>query len=246
VQTSYPDPLPDGTIPADLLQALLDHLPQVPFFTKDTALRYVSANGAMIDLCGVRTRAELLGKTARDFFPEATRRRYEAYDRQVMRTRTPIRDQLDLCVRRRGPPIWILFSRWPIIQAQQVVGVAAIARELDAPDRRHPIYQRLADTVEFIHANIGAQVDISVLAERAGVSVSQLERDFVGLFGVTPRRYMTKVRVEAALELLKAGGPIVSVAHACGFADQSAFTRRFRATVGMSPSEYRRMHLTGA
>jgi len=42
------------------------------------------------------------------------------------------------------------------------------------------------------------------------------------------------------------GGPIVNVAHACGFADQSAFTRRFRATIGMSPSEYRRMHLAGA
>ncbi|HEY9509614.1 MAG TPA: AraC family transcriptional regulator, partial [Verrucomicrobiae bacterium] len=26
----------------------------------------------------------------------------------------------------------------------------------------------------------------------------------------------------------------------CGYSDQSAFTRQFRQTVGMSPSEYRR------
>ena len=54
------------------------------------------------------------------------------------------------------------------------------------------------------------------------------------------RRYVAKVRFEAALDLLRSGRPVTEVAHACGYADQSAFTRRFRASIGMSPSEYRR------
>jgi AraC-like DNA-binding protein len=34
--------------------------------------------------------------------------------------------------------------------------------------------------------------------------------------------------------------PIVEVALACGFSDQSAFTRQFKTTTGLTPSEYRR------
>jgi AraC-like DNA-binding protein len=33
---------------------------------------------------------------------------------------------------------------------------------------------------------------------------------------------------------------IAEIAHACGYADHSAFTRQFRATTGLSPSELRR------
>jgi AraC-like DNA-binding protein len=28
----------------------------------------------------------------------------------------------------------------------------------------------------------------------------------------------------------------------CGYADQSAFTRQFKATVGLTPSHYRQLH----
>jgi AraC-like DNA-binding protein len=68
----------------------------------------------------------------------------------------------------------------------------------------------------------------------------QLERDFIKLIGMSPRRYLTRLRMEAAVELLeRSNDPILKVADACGYSDQSAFTRRFRAAVGMSPSEYR-------
>ena len=83
---------------------------------------------------------------------------------------------------------------------------------------------------------IGTLVDH---ARRAGVSVSQLERDFMALFGVPPRRYLAKVRLDAALEMLLTDAPLADIAQACGYADQSAFGRRFQAALGMSPSRYR-------
>ena len=33
---------------------------------------------------------------------------------------------------------------------------------------------------------------------------------------------------------------VAEVAHACGYSDHSAFTRQFRATVGLTPREFRR------
>jgi PAS domain S-box-containing protein len=234
---------PIAALSLELVEALLDHLPRAPFFVKDRELRYVSANAAMLELCGVRRRDEFIGRSAREFFPEAMWRRYEALDLQVMRSGRPVTDQLHLSVRMRGRPVWLLFGRWPVTtEAGDVVGIAAMARALEAPDRRHPTYERLAIAVEHIQANFGAPLDVPDLARRAGVSVSQLERDFVSLFGLPPRGYLTKVRLEAALAMLDGDKPIVEIAHACGYGDQSAFTRRFHAAVGISPTEYRRSH----
>jgi AraC-like DNA-binding protein len=223
----------------DMSESLLESLPRTPFFVKDQALRYVRANSAMLDLCGAASRADLLGKTERELFPEPVRARNEALDRQVMRTAKPIKDRLDLCVRLQASPVWLLSGRWPVLGGGgEVVGVAGIARILE-PERRQPAYERLAVALDYLHANFAAPFDISEMARRAGVSSCQLKRDFASVFGVPPRRYLTKIRLEAALDKLACGGPIVDVAHACGYPDQSAFTRRFRAAVGMSPSEYR-------
>ena len=234
---------PEGLTP-DCLTALLDHVPQTPFYIKDAALRFVSVNAAMVDLCGARSQAEVLGKSARGFFPEVVTHRHESQDRLAMRTRKACADQLDLCFRLRGKPVWLLIRRRPVIDtANKTIGVAAIARKLDAPDRRHPTYERLAFVIDYIHGNFRSPMDICTLALRCGISASQLNRDFVSLLGLPPRRYLTKVRFEAALDLLESGASIVDVAHACGYADQSAFARSFRYNVGMAPSDYRRKHL---
>jgi PAS domain S-box-containing protein len=228
-------------LPLAVIEALTDQLPRAPFFAKDASLRYMSANLAMCELCGVSGRDEIIGETARSFFQETARRRHENADRYVMRTLTPTRDQLDYCLRARGDPIWLLLTRAPIVNERgQATGVAAIGRVLDGPDRRHPAYKRVAAVVEHIKAHFGAPIDIAALAADSGTSVRQLKRDFLKLFGLPPQRYITKVRFEAALELLKSDQPIVDVAQACGYGDQSAFSRRFKAAVGMSPSAFRR------
>jgi AraC-like DNA-binding protein len=232
-------PRTEQSLGLNLVESLFDHLPDAAFALKDSSLRYQSANAAMCELCGVRGRAELQGRTARDFFSDAAR--YETWDRLVQRAKRPIKDRLYYCWRLRGRPVWLLTTVWPVAGAgPEGEAVASISRLLQAPDRRHPTYERLAEIVDYIHASVSVPVDIAEMARRAGVSISQLERDFVKVFGLPPRRYLTKVRFEAALDLLKSGVSIAEVAHACGYADQSAFTRRFRAAVGMSPREYRR------
>jgi len=229
---------------SELIQTLTDQLPRTAFFAKDLSLRYISANAAMREICGVASLDGLIGCTARSFFSEAVRRRHEFAERKVMRTLLPQRDQLDYCVRQRGEPLWLLMTWLPMTDGfGGVSGVAAIGRLLDAPDRRHPAYMRIASVVEKIHSDFGLPLDIATLAEDAGTNVRQLKRDFVRVFGIPPRTYITKVRFEAALDLVRRGNAIADVAHACGYTDQSAFCRRFKAAAGVSPSEFRRQLL---
>jgi len=225
-----------------LAEQMLDQLPHASFNVKDNALRYIALNSSMIDLCGVHRRTDVLGRSARDFFSDASR--FEELDHWAMRTRRPVRDKLALSFRIKGDPAWIFFGKWPILAPSGApVGVLFVARTLEAPNRRHPIYERLSRALEFMHDNFTSDIDLASLAKRASVSVTQLERDFIKLVGMPPRRYLTKLRVDAAVEMLeRSNDPIVIIAHACGYSDQSAFTRRFQAVVGMSPSEYRRIH----
>jgi len=226
--------------PLELIETLLDHLPDAPFFIKDKQHLFVAANEAMLRLCGVRNRAELLGRTSRDFFRAPSSQRFEDLDRQVIRSRRPITDRLDLVFAPTGP-VWLLFGRWPVIDTQgDVVGVAAIARRLRTPDRREPAYERLAEAVTQMRENFHQPLRLATLARRVRISLSQFERDFLSLFGVSPSRYLTKLRIEAAMALLASDQPIAVIAQECGYVDQSAFTRRFSAAVGMTPSQYRK------
>jgi len=225
----------------DGLKGLLDLIPDAPFFVKDVDLKYICGNEAMLRLCGVEDYSDFVGRSARDFFPESASRAYEALDRKVMRTRTPMFDQIHLSVRSAGPPVWLLFGRWPVVrEGSQVEGVAAIARTLPS----HPVlaakYERLANAVEFIQSSYHQDLDVKALAQHSGLSVHQVNRDFHKLLGLTPGRYLQTVRIEAAVRQLRAGVDIAETALACGYSDQSAFSRAFRGFAGMSPGEFRR------
>jgi AraC-like DNA-binding protein len=51
---------------------------------------------------------------------------------------------------------------------------------------------------------------------------------------------LARARLDAALALLSAGdASVASIAHACGYADHSAFARQFKRSTGLSPSDWR-------
>ncbi len=78
------------------------------------------------------------------------------------------------------------------------------------------------------------------LAATARLSVYQFNRRIRALFGLTPAHLITRGRTEAARTMLAAGSrSLADIALACCFCDQSAFTRSFRATVGLTPGQYR-------
>lgn len=211
-----------------------------PFFIKDASLRYVAANPAMARLCGARNVEAMLGKTAAAFFAAAEARRYELLDTSVLQRGIAIVDKLELAS-GHGSAAWLLFSRLPVRDAAgRIVGVAASARRLADGERARPAFARAATAVARLEAAFDAPLDLARLAAGCGVSGSQLERDFRALFGIGPQQYLHKLRVERALGLLAGSDSIAAIAQACGYADQSAFTRRFRAETGLTPSAWRR------
>lgn len=93
---------------------------------------------------------------------------------------------------------------------------------------------------DYLHANFHENVTIQALVDVSGLSRAHLVRAFVKHFGVPPHLYLNAVRIQRAKATLLAGTPLGEVAHACGFADQSHLTRRFKGAVGIPPGNWLR------
>jgi AraC-like DNA-binding protein len=94
---------------------------------------------------------------------------------------------------------------------------------------------------ELMDASIGERIPLARLAAECGLSVRHFARAFRQSTGVPPHRWLLRLRVERAAELLRNRAlPLADIAIACGFADQSHFTRVFAALMGTSPNTWRR------
>ncbi|WP_426284857.1 helix-turn-helix domain-containing protein [Luteibacter sp. E-22] len=227
-------------ISADELEPLFDALPDVVFFVKDTQGRYTHANLTLVRRLGLKHRSDIIGKDVTELFPTTMGGSYAAQDRRVL-TGELIENQLEVHIFNNRAPGWCLTCKRPLISRGEVRGVIGISRDLGQPDGRHPTYDRLRRVLAHMQEHYADNVRVHTLATLAGLSVAQLERHFRRVFQLTPQQVLTKVRIESAMRLLGGEDSIAAIGMACGFVDQSAFARQFKATVGMTPSAYRTM-----
>ncbi|TCK38014.1 AraC family transcriptional regulator [Paraburkholderia sp. BL8N3] len=235
---------------ASTLRAMLDHfmllapvfdaMPDVVFFVKDEEARYAMVNRTLARRCGQKDKQALIGKTAEDVFPRRFGRIYTAQDKAIIAEGNQLIDQLELHLYAGREPGWCMTCKQPLHDATgKVIGLAGISRDLQAAEGTHPAYSRLAAVVQHIQENFVQPLNMRQLASMANMSIAQLERYFHKVFHLTPRQVLLKTRLDAATALLVTNDKVTDVAALCGYTDHSAFTRQFKATVGVTPTEYR-------
>jgi AraC-like DNA-binding protein len=221
--------------------ALFDQTPDIVFFVKDRQARYLMVNETLVERCGLRRKSQMLGKTAAQVFPPPLGEGYVEQDLAVLATGTPIRQRLELHIYPGRGSGWCLTHKIPLFSRDgSIAGLAGISKDLQRPDEAQEDYRRVAGAVEQLQSRYAEPVRIEQLARDAGLSVDRFERLVRRIFHLTPRQLLTQARLAAASTLLLDGDQSVAdIAHACGYSDQSAFTRQFKAAVGVTPSAYR-------
>jgi len=219
---------------------LFDCLPDVVFFVKDPQGRYTAANGTLVRRCGLQSKTDLLGRTAVEVFPAPLGAAYAAQDRLVLSGRE-IRDRMELHLYDDGTRGFCLTTKLPLLDADgAVVGMAGLSRDLHRPDENREGYRALARAVEHLQAHFDTSLRIEELAGLARLPVGRFQRLVRRVFHLTPRQLLVKTRVDAAARLLlESTTSLAQVALACGYTDQSAFSRQFKATVGLTPRQFR-------
>lgn len=161
--------------------------------------------------------------------------------RSAFRERTFIHDEWVATVARRA------FRAVQTCDATDTLMLEAIGSELIAqlarrlhggrvgppPAWLRHVRDRLADAFE-------TAISMRALANEAGVSREHLARAFRLHYGVTAEEFLRSARLGAACRLLTTHMSLSSIAAACGFSDQSHFTRWCVRQRGLSPAALRR------
>lgn len=99
---------------------------------------------------------------------------------------------------------------------------------------------RVTRTLRMIEHHVGSDLPLGSLAREAGLSPYHFLRTFEQLTGVTPHRYVRRMRLrEAAVRLGTKKGKVLDVAFDCGFSDVSNFNHAFREEFAANPRSWK-------
>lgn len=98
--------------------------------------------------------------------------------------------------------------------------------------------EKLVTVLCYLEANLTEKITLDTLAAIAGLSPHHFLRWFRALKGITPIQYVNLRRIEQARGALASGTPLIEVAHALGFYDQSHFHRFFLRYAGVTPGSF--------
>ena len=194
-------------------------------------------------LCGVlgHREADIIGLTDDDFFSPELADAYRAEDREVMAAGKTIADRVWLVPDASGALNWFVSTKTPLKDRKgKAIGIAGAMQDVQKTGAVLGPYEQMSEVVRFIAENYAQKITIEELAKLAHLSASQFTRQFNRLFQMTPARYLTRIRINAACSLLTRTDLALSViAERCGFHDASHFVKHFKKQMAMTPGAYR-------
>lgn len=112
--------------------------------------------------------------------------------------------------------------------------------------QRENIYEEHIEKVKgYIQEHMNQELSLKRLADVAAFSPYHFHRIFTVMVGETLNQYVTRVRMDQAVRLLKSDpeAPITDVALECGFSRLSVFSRAFKQRYGINPRQWNRQNL---
>jgi sigma-B regulation protein RsbU (phosphoserine phosphatase) len=128
-----------------LLRTLMANIPDQIYF-KDTASRFLRISDCMLGRFGVRTVAEVLGKTDFDFFTKEHAQ--EAFDdeQRIIQTGQPLLDLIEHETWRDGHETWVSTTKLPLRDPQgRIVGSFGLSRDITERRRAEEQLARYAE-----------------------------------------------------------------------------------------------------
>jgi YesN/AraC family two-component response regulator len=101
-------------------------------------------------------------------------------------------------------------------------------------------FSALRKAERYIWSNYTRKLSLHEIAKASGLSAPYFSTVFKEEMGENLSNYLNRLRVEkAAIMLVTTDVPISGVAFACGFEDQSWFSKIFKNNMGFTPGKYR-------
>lgn len=228
--------------PESQFYRLLDHLPGISFFAKNSRFQIVCANQHFVESLGFKQESDLIGKEDFDLFPTRLAENFRRDDEEVLRSGEARLNLVELFFNPQGIPDWFITNKLPVRDRRgRLIGLMGTTQSYGhAAQTVHP-YRQIERALTYIREHFRERITVEELAAMVHLSTRQLHRKFVETFGVSPQNFIMKLRIQAACDALQLEDAQISqVVLDLGFCDQSSFTQHFHRHIGMTPLKYQR------
>lgn len=111
---------------------------------------------------------------------------------------------------------------------------------LQNADESNPLPSQIQKAIDYIHKNYHEQIGREDLASICHMSPSYFSEQFRNHLGTGFLEYLTKVRIDRAIELLQTDLRIEVISNLVGYRHRNRFISNFRGITGYTPTEYRK------
>ncbi len=102
-------------------------------------------------------------------------------------------------------------------------------------------YAEIDNAVTYFNTHFNENIDVVEYAKSQNISIGWFTKLFRQQMNTTPHKYLVELRIAKAKSLLISKIPINEVAYMVGFTDPLYFSRAFRKSTGLSPSQFRKL-----
>ena len=117
-----------------------------------------------------------------------------------------------------------------------------LLRDASIPEPHSGInYKIIQSAKRYIEKNYASPIHLEDVATTVNLSPVYFHSIFSEVCGMSPHRYLTKIRIDHAKKMLwDSSASIADIAELCGFGSQQYFTKIFKKETGSSPGKYRK------
>lgn len=126
-----------------------------------------------------------------------------------------------------------LYSQELVYDLIQIKGVTQILNV----ETHHPIHQ----AIKFMKENYASPISIKEISMNLNMSEANFSNSFKKIIGITPKEYLTNLRILSAKDMLKEK-TVTEVAYDLGYENISHFINLFKTKYGITPKQYQKLH----
>lgn len=228
---------------AESFKLMFDATESLCFYMKDTKGRIMALNRRNCAVCNIKDEWDAIGLSSSELFPKPYAEDYLSLDREVVSTGKPIVARVTQYPADRSLN-FMISDVYPLRALDgTIIGTARVYRLSTDDNLENTRYGQMRIVSQYVESHYAENLDMKTLIGLTGYSKNHFIQTFEATFNMTPWRYLTTIRLNAARKLLETTNKLLAyIAAETGFFDQSHLTRVFKKERGMTPGEYRRKH----
>ncbi len=135
-----------------LLYTLIDSMPDF-IYIKDTDSKFIVANQKIMDVHGLKSREQLIGKSDHDFYPREMADKYRSNEKAIIRTGAPLINHEEKSLDEKGNEIYLSTTKIPLLDAEgKISGIVGIGRDITDKIKAEDILLDHSDQLQQINA----------------------------------------------------------------------------------------------